>query len=137
MSFMQRMKEMLARFMQGRYGVDHLGNATLYTGLGLTLLDLFLRTGFLGTVGMVLYFITIFRMFSRNKEKRMAENRKYLALTGDWRTKARQAIQRFKNRKQYKYFRCPHCKAMLRLTRGCGQVNVTCARCKHEFSQHA
>lgn len=137
MSFFQRMKESMARFMQGRYGVDHLGNFTLFFGLGLSILDMFLGTGLLGILGLVLYFFTIFRMFSRNKPKRMAENQKYLALTGNLGTKARQAIQRFKNRKLYKYFKCPKCRAMLRLTRGCGQVHVTCARCKHEFEQNA
>ena len=123
--------------MQGRYGPDQLGNVTLYLGLGLTILDMFLRTGILGLLGMAVYFYTIFRMFSRNRGKRMMENQKYLALSGKIRVKTRQFIQRQKNRKEYKYFKCPQCRALLRLTRGCGQVNVTCARCKHEFSQKA
>lgn len=137
MGFFQKMRMWLMRFMQGRYGPDQLGNVTLYLGLGLTILDLFLKTGILGSVGMVLYFYTIFRMFSRNRGKRMIENQKYLALSGNIRTKTRQFIQRQKNRREYKYFKCPHCRTLLRLTRGCGQVHVTCARCKHEFSQKA
>ena len=137
MNFWEKMKINLARFMEGRYGVDYLGNFTLYTGLGLTLLDMFLGTGILGLIGMALYGITIFRMFSRNREKRMAENRKYVMLTSDWKKKFRQYKLRLKNSKQYKYFKCPNCKALLRLSRGSGQVHVTCARCKHEFDQRA
>ena len=137
MNFWEKMKINLARFMEGRYGVDYLGNFTLYTGLALTLLDMFLGTGILGLIGMALYGITIFRMFSRNREKRMAENRKYVMLTSDWKKKFRQLKLRLKNSKQYKYFKCPKCKALLRLSRGCGQVHVTCACCKHEFDQRA
>lgn len=45
------------------------------------------------------------------KEKRGAENRRYLAWKGKITTNTKQARTRFKNRKQYKYFRCPNCKA--------------------------
>lgn len=137
MSFWQQLKMRLAHFMEGRYGADHLGTFTLFAGLALSILDMFLGTGLLSTLGTALYIWTIFRMFSRNREKRMMENRKYLQLTGDWKTKFRQFQTRMKNRKQFKYFKCPKCRALLRLTRGCGQVHVTCARCKHEFDQNA
>lgn len=137
MSFWQKMKMNLARFMEGRYGVDYLGNFTLYAGLILTILDMFLGSGLLGLMGMALYVITVFRMFSKNREKRMVENRKYIELTGDWKKKFHQFKLRMKNSKQYKYFKCPNCKALLRLNRGCGQKHVTCARCKHEFDQKA
>ena len=50
-------------------------------------------------------------------------------------TQLRQAKNRFKNRKQYKYFRCPSCKAWLRLPRGKGVVTVTCSRCHTSFTQ--
>lgn len=137
MSFWQRMKMSLARFMQGRYGADHLGTFTLFAGLILTFVDLFLGTGLLSFLGFALYVWTLYRMLSRNRERRAAENRKYLELTGGWRTKLRQFMLRQKNRKQYKYFKCPQCRALLRLTRGCGQVHVTCARCGHEFEEKA
>jgi len=137
MTFFQKMRVRLARFMQGRNGADHLANCTLLLGLAFAILDMFLHTGVIGLIGLILYGYTLFRMFSRNRGKRMRENQKYLSITGTIRTKCRQFIQRQKNRKQYKYFKCPKCRALLRLTRGCGQVNVTCARCKHEFSQKA
>lgn len=137
MNFGQKMRYRFARFMQGRYGADQLCNLTLYLALGLTIADLFLKTGIVGAAGVALYVITIVRMLSRNRGKRAAENQRYLFLTANIRKKFRQFIQRQKNRKQYKYFKCPQCRALLRLTRGCGQVNVTCARCNHEFSQKA
>lgn len=75
----------------------------------------------------------IFRMFSRNLQKRAHENEIYLQKTNKWRTSLHQARVRFKNRKQYKYFKCPQCGVRLRLTRGCGEKNIVCSQCKHTF----
>lgn len=137
MSFWQKIKMSLARFMQGRHGADNLGMFTLITGLILSLLSSFTGSGLLSLLGMALYIWTLFRMFSRNNEKRQAENRKYIDLTSNWKTKWRQFRTRLKNSKQYKYFRCPKCKAILRLTRGCGEKDVTCPRCQTQFKKKA
>lgn len=137
MSFGQKIKMALAHFMQGRHGADNLGMFTLIAGLVLSLVASFTGIGILSTLGLALYIWTIFRMFSKNNEKRQAENRKYIELTGNWKTKYKQFMNRIKNRKQYKYFKCPQCKAMLRLTRGCGEKEITCPRCQHQFKQKA
>ena len=88
-------------------------------------------------IGFGLYIYTMFRMLSRNNEKRIAENRKYIALTSGWKTKSVQFTKRLKNRKDYKYFKCPNCKVLLRLKRGCGEKDITCVRCGHQFKQKA
>ena len=137
MTFWQKIKAGLARFMQGRHGADNLGMFTLLAGLVVSLLSTFLRVPFLSFVGIALYVITLFRMLSRNHEARMAENRKYLELTSGWKTKLSQFMKRMKNRKEYKYFKCPNCKVLLRMKRGCGEKEITCVRCQHKFKQKA
>ncbi len=137
MSFLSRLKMSLARFMQGRNGTDNLCMFTLVTGLVLSLAASFLGLPLLSFAGLGLYIYTIFRMFSRNREKRMAENRKYLALTSGWRTKVRQFVRRLQNRKEYKYFKCPNCKLLLRMKKGTGDKEITCVRCNHQFHQKA
>ena len=137
MTFLQRIKESLSRFMQGRHGADNLGMFTLIAGLACTLLGSFTRIGIFSLLGTVLYFWTIFRMFSRNHEKRLAENRKYIELTSGWKLKSSQFVKRMKNRKNYKYFKCPNCKVLLRLSRGCGEKEITCVRCGHQFKEKA
>ena len=135
MGFLQRVKAALARFMVGRHGPDNLGMFTLVAGLVCSLLGSFTRIGLLSLVGFVLYVTTLFRMFSRNHEKRMAENRKYIELTSDWKTKIRQFFRRMKNRRDYKYFKCPNCKVLLRMKRGSGEKEITCVRCGHQFTR--
>ena len=137
MTIWQKIKLGLARFMQGRHGADNLGMFTLLTGLVISLLASFLRIPLLSYLGLALYVVTLFRMFSRNQEKRAAENRKYIELTSGWKTKTSQFVKRMKNRKDYKYFKCPNCKVLLRLKRGCGEKEITCVRCQYQFKQKA
>ena len=134
--------------MYGRNGADHLSMALLWAGLILYLLGgivgsiaasvIFPILGILlNMLGFACYVFCIFRMFSRNVDKRRAENRRYVTLMEKKKTERRQAKVRFQNRKTYKYFKCPGCKAWLRLSRGKGVVTVTCSRCHTSFTQKA
>ena len=137
MSFWSRLKSALARFMQGRNGADNYSMFTLIAGLVISLLSRFIGLPVLGYVGLGLYIYTLYRMLSRNREKRMSENRKYLALSSGVKTKSLQFVRRVKNRKDYKYFKCPNCIVLLRLKRGTGDKEITCVRCNHQFHQKA
>ena len=53
------------------------------------------------------------------------------------RISVRQFINRVKNLRKYKYFKCPECHARLRLPRKVGEVTVTCGKCRHAFKQKA
>ena len=112
----EKIKFTLARFMQGRYGSDALGR-------------------FLVWAALILY--VLFRMFSRNTARRTAENAWFWNKTAKLRTAFSQARVRFKNRKEYKYFRCPKCHAWLKLKRGSGEGTLTCGKCKHAFKAKA
>lgn len=146
MSFWEKIKQTLRSFMNGRNGADQFSMALLWSGLLLYLLGSIIGSiqtsivwPLLGMVmnllGFACYVYCIFRMFSRNVEKRRAENRRYMTYTEKKRTERRQAKVRFQNRKKYKYFKCPGCKAWLRLPRGTGVVTITCSRCHTSFTQ--
>ena len=137
MNFLQRLRESLARFMIGRHGSDNLGMFTLLAGLACSLLGSFTGIGLFSLVGFASYVWTIFRMFSRNNDKRIAENRKYIELTSNWKLKSSQFVKRMKNSKDYKYFKCPNCKVLLRIKRGAGEKDITCVRCGHQFKQRS
>ncbi len=146
MSFWEKIKQTLRSFMNGRNGADNLGLAMLWTGLACYLLSSilgsFVNSSILALLsllfsfaGLVLYALCIYRMCSRNLDKRRAENRRYVTIMERQKKKRNQAKNRFKNRKVYKYFKCPGCKAWLRLKRGSGVVTVTCSRCHTSFTQ--
>ena len=137
MSFWEKIKQSLRNLMAGRHGIDPLSMALVWVGLGLYVISAVFNLSLLGLLAMVLYGYTIFRMFSRNEQKRADENRRYLAWKNRIQTESRQARTRFKNRKQFKYFRCPSCRAWLRLPRKAGVVTVTCGRCHNSFTQKA
>ena len=148
MSFWEKIKQSLRSFMMGRNGADNLSMALLWTGLILYLLGgivgsiqvsiIFPLLGLLlNLLGFAAYVFCIFRMFSRNLDKRRAENRRYVTMAEKKKTERRQARVRFQNRKTYKYFKCPGCKAWLRLSRGKGVVTITCSRCHTSFTQKA
>lgn len=137
MSFFGRIRAWLTRFMQGRNGVDNLGAWALWAGVIVNLLDNFLGTGILALLGMALYVYAIWRIFSRNVYKRAEENRRFVAFTTGLSTKVKQFFLRLKNSKEYKYFKCPQCKVLIRLKRGCGEKQITCPKCGCQFTQRA
>jgi hypothetical protein len=137
MSFWEKIKQSLRNFMANRNGVDPLSVVLVWGGLIIYLLSAIGSSTLLGMLSFVIYAYTIFRIFSRNREKRAQENRRYLALKTKYSTELKQARTRFKNRKQYKYFRCPNCKAWHKLPHNAGVVTVTCGRCHNNFTQKA
>jgi hypothetical protein len=137
MRFLNDLSARLNRWMSGRNGTDQLGIFTLIFGLILSMLGSILNLGIISFLGLVLYVITLFRMFSRNLQGRRKENDLYLKYTGNLTTKSRQFFRRMKNRKEYRYFRCPQCRQLIRMKRGTGEKQVTCAKCGHQFQQKA
>ncbi len=118
--------------MMGRNGTDQLTVAALIVGL---IVSLFAQLLFwpLIFVSYLLYIWALFRVFSRNLAARQKENQAFLKV---WRPITQWfSFQRtkFRERKQYKYFKCPHCGLKLRAPRGRGKIQVTCQRCHAQF----
>ena len=131
------MKEKLIRFMQGRYGIDQLSKFLLITGLAVVLLSAFFGETAVSMLlyicgwGVVIY--CYFRIFSRNVQKRYAENQAYLMKT----YKIRNWFQNQKNiwqqRKVYHIYTCPSCKQKIRIPKGKGKIEVRCPKCGTTF----
>ncbi|MBO4886244.1 MAG: hypothetical protein J5602_13105 [Clostridia bacterium] len=140
-SFWNKFKAGYLRFMQGRYGADQLGLAVIWTSLILNLAAAMCGNSaaasllnLLSTAGWIW---ALWRLLSRNKQKRYAENQWFLARWATIKTPVMQAVARFKNRKKYVYFTCPQCHMKLRLPRGVGKVTVKCSKCGHSFEKKA
>ena len=138
MNFFQRIGNALSRFMYGRNGVDRLGLTMIWAALLLDIINMLLRekpvvSGITGLVSGVLLFTALFRMFSRNLEKRRAENTRFMEKVW-WPVSRRMAGARQQRMdKEHRYFTCHRCGAVCRVPRGKGRVVITCPRCGGEI----
>ena len=128
-------------FMQGRYGTDTLNKFLAGLFLVLWLINLLIMRFFLVT-RLIFYFLElavltlfIFRALSRNINKRSAENRAFLKVYNPVKSRIKLSIQKFKDRKEFRYLKCPVCKAQLRVKNKKGMHTVRCPRCGSEFEK--
>ncbi len=130
------MKERIAKFMAGRYGNDQLGRALLILDVILLLLaSIFSKAlgGLFTSLAVALLVFIYYRMLSKNIYKRQEENGKYLRLK--YKVTARLSVvkERWVQRKEYKFFTCPSCRATLRVPRGRGKIKIVCRKCGTSF----
>ena len=121
--------------MFGRYGTDQLSVFLLAVYLILAVISRFsYYLYFLSWVALIPLVLAVLRMFSRNLERRRAENAKFLSLASPfvrW-FKLRRTIHRDKD---HCYFKCPNCGQYLRVPRGKGKITVTCRNCGVSFEE--
>lgn len=134
-NFFNNLRWRLQKLMQGRYGPDKLTQVLLWTGLGIYILNLFLRWPVLVYVSLAIYGWSIFRMFSRNRVARAVENQKFFQFWYSLKNGLNQRKLRLKNSREYKYFHCPNpaCRTVLRARRGSGKRTITCPKCQQQF----
>lgn len=130
---MNNWKYKLAAWMQGRYGIDALykGLAGLYVGI--LVINLFIGSSLLSSLGLALIIFAMFRVFSKQTAKRAEENRRYLAVYGKIKKKVLLTVNRLKAYKTHRYRECPNCHTMLRLKKQIGTVTVNCPKCHSTF----
>jgi len=135
------MREKFYRFMYGRYGVDQFSKFLSYFAVGLIILQLVANTfskavgQILGYLAIVLFFYAYFRIFSKKLEKRRLENAKFLRGKSKLFIHFKNKKERMAQRRDFKFFKCPSCHAMLRVPRGVGKVRVTCSKCGTAFER--
>lgn len=124
----------IQRFMYGRYGNDPLNLFLIGLYLLIYLVSLFIRLGVLYWASFALMAVALFRMLSRNIERRQMENAKFMRTAGpvlSW-LHFRRAIRRDK---EHIYFKCPSCGQRLRVPKGKGKITVTCRSCGASFEE--
>ena len=123
----------LRRLMMGRYGGDQLSVALLILSMLLTFIASVIRMPLLSLLGYIPLIVSILRIFSKDISKRSMENYKFAMLISPVYAWFRKTMNRLKDAKTHRYFKCPNCKATLRLPKGKGKVVITCTKCKTEF----
>lgn len=127
---MGNFKYKMAQFMMGRNGFDTFSKGLLFASLVFVFADLVVPGDILRTLGSALIIYSYFRAFSKNLTRRYAENSWYVA-----------TIQRpfrsyvGRDRKNFRYFKCPSCNQLLRAPKGRGRIRITCSRCHNIFEK--
>ncbi len=130
------MKQRLLQFMAGRNGNDELNRFLLVADLVCLLLASFFRRGaghFLMPLALVLIALTYFRMLSRNVMRRSEENMRFIRVRDKLQSSLRIKKEQWTQRKDYKFFVCPECKATLRVPKGRGKIKIVCRKCGNSF----
>lgn len=132
------MKEKFIRFMQGRYGVDQLARFSMGAALVLIIAAIFVRRGstagaVLDTAGLLIIVYTYYRIFSRDIQKRYAENQKFLRTVGKIRMRFSREKSIMEQRKTYHIYTCPGCKQKIRIPKGKGKIEIECPKCHTKF----
>ncbi|MBQ4617771.1 MAG: hypothetical protein IJB27_05290 [Clostridia bacterium] len=127
----------LQQFMVGRYGQDEFSRFLSILSLillGISLILQFFRIpylhliAYLPALGLILW--SLARMMSRNILARQVERDRYVRFTGKIKTWFRLHRRKWRERKTHCYFKCPSCRAVIRVPKGKGEIDVGCPRCK-------
>ena len=119
--------------MYGRYGLDPLGIALMVLAF---LLSIFLRFQPYTLIYLISYIplvICVWRVLSRNLQKRAAENQKFMRVARPVFEWCRTLGPRLRTWGTHRYFRCPNCKQKVRVPKGRGKIIITCPKCGIEF----
>ena len=108
------------QFMIGRNGNDELNRFLLAADMVLILLSVIFSKG-------------IGRFLSRDLIRRSDENAKYFRIREHFLGMIRVRKEQWVQRKDYKFFVCPACKATLRVPKGRGKIKIVCRKCGNSF----
>ena len=131
------MREKFRRFMQGRYGADQLSRFLTAVCLILVILNIFIHSSILVCLVLAILAYCYYRMFSRDYNRRYAENQKFLT----WQNKLKYKWNTWKrdmaDRKTHHIYKCPSCGQKIRVPKGKGKIIVTCPKCRTEFRKRS
>ena len=127
------MRYRLRNYLDKCYGFDLLGYLLLASCVVFTMLSRVFDVVFPSLLGSIALVWAVSRAVSHNIQKRWAENQRLLKLLPRLRRSLSDGAERHRQRRDYKFFRCPGCKNRLRLPRGKGRIQITCPRCGQRF----
>ena len=135
MSFIWKIRERVNRLMIGRNGSDALNRGLLILWLPFLIIALLARSPWWYIPPFIICLVIFFRMFSRNVVRRQRENHGYYKMMKKLGASWRRLMVRFRDRKTANFFRCPKCKADIRMPKKTGSFQIRCPRCGEEFTK--
>lgn len=132
------MRQRFAKFMYGRYGLDEFSRFLSIASLVPILMSTFLP----GIARVALILLTLFmmvfayvRIFSKNFEKRRTENAAYLRQKQKFSGHFSLRREMWQQRREFRFFKCPSCRAVMRVPKGKGKIRIVCKKCGTAFAK--
>ncbi len=111
---MDKIMNKIYSFMNGRYGIDDIYKDGFILYLILVILDIFFNSKVLYVLQMTLILTLLYRSFSKQINKRIRENDKYLKLKRKM-LKPVKDIKKYLKDDYHIYKKCHHCNTILKL----------------------
>lgn len=132
------MRSWLQKVMTGRYGVDEFSRFLNILAMVFLVLFMLLNNS-LGSFFWLLTMATLIwsfvRILSRNTYRRRAENNAYLTARYNLTRKLSGLRQRLKQKRYYRFYKCPKCGITTRVPKGKGKIRITCPKCGEIFQR--
>lgn len=124
--------------MYGRNGADELSKLLSTVAIIILLVSMLCGSAarsmlFVIAVTTIIY--AYFRIFSKNTAARRVENARYLKQKQRIKSRFDLRSDMWKQRKEYKFFKCPSCGATLRVPKGKGKIRIVCRKCGTAFEK--
>ena len=125
--WLEQFNRMYAVWMQGRYGKDELNQFLLLVSLVPIVISLFFPKVLY--VALIPAGFALYRWYSKDYAKRRKERDTYIRIFEDVAQWLKVQHRKWADRKTHRYFTCEQCKAVFRVPKGKGNIEVTCPKC--------
>ena len=125
--WLEQFNRMYAVWMQGRYGKDELNQFLLLVSLVPIVISLFFPKVLY--VALIPAGFALYRWYSKDFTKRRKERDTYIRMFEDAAQWLKVQHRKWEDRKTHRYFTCENCKAVFRVPKGKGNIEVTCPKC--------
>ena len=129
-----------AAFMEGRNGFDELGGALIVVSIILNIVSRFFFTMFwvrliMQLVAIILLAIFALRFLSTNLYRRSQENDFFKPAIRGVVDFFKLNYRRLRDGRNHRYYKCPSCKAQLRVKNVKGTHTIRCPKCGTHFEK--
>lgn len=126
-------------FMRGRYGFDELNGTMLALSIILSIISRFVfnfpARMIIELISLALFALCIFRALSRNCYQRGKENDLFKPIYIKVKDFFILTYKKFRDGRTHRYYKCPSCKAQLRVKNVKGKHTIRCPKCGYQFQK--
>lgn len=126
---MRKLAYKFSQWMQGRYGNDELSKFMFIAAMVCFVLSIFKYLRIFYVFSILLLCLSCARCYSKNIYARQREREIYLRIKTNVTDYFTLCKRMWNDRRTHKHFKCPQCRARLRVPKNRGKIEVTCPQC--------